>query len=88
MQQHIHLIVYVDDIILTGHTSTQVDAFIQTLVSRFSLKDLGELYYFVGVQIVPTPTCIFLGERKYIIGLLARMGIIDAKPTPMPIIVT
>lgn len=43
------LLVYVDDIILTGTTSSLLDEFVQQLGSQFSIKDLGQLHYFLGV---------------------------------------
>ena len=45
----LYLLIYVDDIILTGNSSAQVDQIFVTLAQRFSLKDLGSLSYFLGV---------------------------------------
>lgn len=44
----LYLIVYVDDIIVTGPNITNLDKFIETLAKRFSLKVLGDLSYFFG----------------------------------------
>jgi histone deacetylase 1/2 len=51
-QSHLlYLLVYVDDIIVTGDNEHAVNQFIQRLAARFSLKDLGSLQYFLGVEI-------------------------------------
>lgn len=50
----IYLIVYVDDIILTSSGSHALNELIQQLASRFGLKDLGFLSYFLGVEVLPT----------------------------------
>lgn len=49
----IALLVYVDDIIVTGNTDTAVTQLVQRLAARFSLKDLGTLSYFLGVEVIP-----------------------------------
>ena len=47
----IYLLLYVDDIIVTGNNSTQISHLIATLSLVFELKDLGPLNYFLGIQI-------------------------------------
>ena len=62
----IYLIVYVDDIIITCNSDSSLSQFVNIISKRFSLKDLGELSYFLGVEVVPQPNGLFLSERKYI----------------------
>ena len=50
----IYLLLYVDDIIVTGNDSTQVHNLIAALGQVFELKDLGPLNYFLGIQITQT----------------------------------
>jgi len=60
------VLIYVDDII-TGNTSTVVQQFINALQSKFSLKDLGYLYYFLGIKVSPTyDGTLPLTQTKYI----------------------
>ena len=49
----IYLLLYVDDIIITGN-DPQISYLITALSTTFELKDLGALSYFLGIQIVPT----------------------------------
>jgi Reverse transcriptase (RNA-dependent DNA polymerase) len=50
-QDHILiLLVYVDDIIVTGSDPVQVDQCIQHLNSRFAIRDLGQLHFFLGIE--------------------------------------
>ncbi|KAJ0491830.1 putative RNA-directed DNA polymerase [Helianthus annuus] len=49
----IFILVYVDDIIITGANPSIIQSFIQTLAARFSLKDLGNLSCFLGIEVIP-----------------------------------
>lgn len=48
------VLVYVDDIIVTRNSSTHIQQFINLLTTRFSLKDMGELSYFLGLEVTRT----------------------------------
>lgn len=61
-----------------------VTDFIDQLGSRFSLKDLGPLSYFLGVEVHPTPTGLFLNQHKYTHDLLALANMLEAKPVSTP----
>lgn len=75
----IYLIVYVDDIIITGPDQAHLLSFITTLATRFALKDLGHLSYFLGVEVIPTAHGLFLSQRKYVCDLLDSLDMLDTK---------
>lgn len=79
------LLVYVDDIIITGNNSPSIQDFISVLARRFSLKDLGPLHYFLGVEVVPCPQGLLLSQQRYIADLLARTKMTDARPVATPL---
>ena len=81
-----YLLVYVDDLILKGYNATKVNHFISILTQRFSIKDLGLLTYFLGVEVVPNKQGLLLSQRRYIIDLLTQTKMQDAKTvlTPIP----
>lgn len=81
----LYLLVYVDDIIVTGSSCTKLSKLIITLAARFSLKDLGCLSYFLGVEVIPSAAGMFLSQRKYITDLLHKSGMADAKPASTPL---
>ncbi|RVW14812.1 Retrovirus-related Pol polyprotein from transposon RE1 [Vitis vinifera] len=76
---------YVDDIIITGNNVEAAQTFIQQLSQRFSLKDLGPLTYFLGVEVTSHTNGLFLSQRKYIVDLLNRTHMTEAKPAPTPL---
>lgn len=48
----LYTLVYVDDIIITGNSSCKVAECIAALAHSFSIKDLGNLHYFLGVEVI------------------------------------
>ncbi|KAK2458167.1 putative mitochondrial protein [Trifolium repens] len=74
------LLLYVDDILLTGSTATLVAEFIQLLQSEFSMKDLGPLHHFLGIEILPTIDGLHLSQTHYAITILERANMMDCKP--------
>lgn len=64
------LIVYVDDMILTGNDPDEVKALKEHLSNEFEMKDLGYLKYFLGIEVSRSKGGIFLSQRKYIMDLL------------------
>ncbi|XP_017634631.1 uncharacterized mitochondrial protein AtMg00810-like [Gossypium arboreum] len=73
-----------DDIIVTGNHQGSIDAFVTSLDTQFSLKDLGPLNYFLGVEVEHTTDGIFLSQRKYIQDLLKQACMDQAKGSPTP----
>lgn len=52
MQSHIlYLLIYVDDIIVTGNNETLTNKFVDTLARRFTIKDLEDLSYFLEIEV-------------------------------------
>ncbi|CAL2247735.1 unnamed protein product [Prunus armeniaca] len=78
------LLLYVDDIILTGSDSPHLLIFLRTLGTEFDIKDLGRLHYFLGVEVHYHPTSIHLTQNKYTIDLLKRSNLLDCKPVSTP----
>lgn len=45
------LLLYVDDILVTGDSTTYLEWFIAQLSREFSMKDLDQLHYFLGIEV-------------------------------------
>jgi hypothetical protein len=82
----LYLLLYVDDIILTGNDSTAIGTLITQLASNFELKDLGPLRYFLGLQIEYTTARLFVHQRKYITDLLFKFHMLDCKAASTPFV--
>ena len=80
----LYMLVYVDDIILTRNNNDQLTIFIDQLSTRFSLKDLGNLSYFLGMEAVRTSKGLLLIQSRYIADLLEKTKMAGSKPVATP----
>ncbi|CAL9025768.1 unnamed protein product, partial [Prunus brigantina] len=81
----IALIVYVDDIVVTGNDTGEQLKLQKYLSQEFEMKDLGDLKYFLGIEVARSANGIFLSQRKYVLDLLAETGLLGCKPADTPI---
>ncbi|KAH9698541.1 protein kinase domain-containing protein [Citrus sinensis] len=79
------LIVYVDDIILTRDDIVEMSRLKQNLAKEFEIKDLGQLKYFLGMEVARSKKGIVVSQRKYILDLLKETGMSGCKPSDTPI---
>ncbi|GKD49774.1 ribonuclease H-like domain-containing protein [Tanacetum coccineum] len=80
----IALLVYVDDIVITGNDSVEINKVKEFLSSKFQIKDLGKLKYFLGIEILEENDGVFISQRKYCLELLQEFGMLACKPISTP----
>ena len=78
------LIVYVDDMVLTGDDPCEMKALQEYLATKFEMKDLGQLKYFLGIEVARSKHGVLLSQRKYVLDLLTETGMLDCKPVETP----
>ena len=81
----LYLLLYVDDIVLTGSHTKSIDQFVQSLGREFDVKDLGPLRYFLGLEILPHSHGLHISQVKYTLDLLHRSNMIECKPSSTPL---
>lgn len=79
------VLVYVDDFIVASSTQEATMALLQDLNKEFALKDLGELHYFLGIEVNKVRDGIILTQEKYANDVLRRVGMTSCKPVSIPI---
>uniref|UniRef100_A0A2N9EIQ9 Integrase catalytic domain-containing protein n=1 Tax=Fagus sylvatica TaxID=28930 RepID=A0A2N9EIQ9_FAGSY len=80
------LIVYVDDMIITGDDAEEISRLQEQLSTEFEMKNLGGLKYFLGIEVARSERGIFLSQRKYVLDLLTEVGLLECKPVDTPIV--
>nr|CAD1821673.1 unnamed protein product [Ananas comosus var. bracteatus] len=78
------LVVYVDDIVITGNDTAGISSLKFFLQTQFQTKDLGVLNYFLGIEVTRCKRGIFLSQRKYVLDLLVEIEKLGAKPCSAP----
>ena len=80
------LIIYVDDMIITGNDSAEIMRLQELLSREFEMKNLGGLKYFLGIEVARSKEGIYLSQRKYVLDLLTEVGMLDCKPADTPMV--
>ena len=81
------VLVYVDDLLITGPSEELITEVKQFLDDVFSIKDLGYAKYFLGLEIARSPAGTWVTQHKYIRDLIADTGLDQCRPasTPLPL---
>ena len=78
------IVIYVDDLIFTGSNKDEIADVKKVLGAEFDMKDLGELKYFLGIEVVQTPQGIWMLQRQYVLDMLKKYGMMACKPVATP----
>jgi len=79
------LLAYVYDIILARNDKEKIERIKQALNQTFKIKDLGDLKYFLYLEIKRSKKGIMVNEMKYTLELLTDAGLLACKPALSPI---
>ena len=82
--ESIIVIIWVDDLIIAASNSDLLNRFKNTMRSKFNMKDLGKISYFLGIQFDQKKDKITMNQKQYIIKMLERFGMSDCKPRSTP----
>src|SRR6266487_5356182 len=78
--------IYVDDIVFGGMSGQMMQHFVQQMQSEFEMSLVGELTYFLGLQVKQMEETIFISQSKYAKNIVKKFGMENAphKRTPAP----
>ncbi|PKU79458.1 Retrovirus-related Pol polyprotein from transposon TNT 1-94 [Dendrobium catenatum] len=79
------ILIYVDDLLVTGNNPLAIQQLLQQLRSHFALKQLGNISLFLGIQVIQSTSGYFLSQKHYASKLLNDAGFANCKPAPTPI---
>lgn len=79
------LLIYVDNILITGNNLDPIKDLKQFLHTHFCIKDLGELKYFLGLEIVGSKKGIYISQRKYALEIIKNTSFLGVKSVDFPI---
>nr|XP_016445243.1 PREDICTED: uncharacterized mitochondrial protein AtMg00810-like [Nicotiana tabacum] len=79
------ILVYVDDLLITGNNQQLLCSTRSDLMKNFKMKDLGELKFFLGFEFARSKRRILMYQRKYALELISESGLSGAKPAGTPL---
>ena len=79
------LLLYVDDMIITGDDLSGIQELKDFLNQQFEMKDLGHLSYFLGFEITHSTNGFYITQAKYASDILSRVGLTDSKTVDTPV---
>nr|XP_020158154.1 uncharacterized mitochondrial protein AtMg00810-like [Aegilops tauschii subsp. strangulata] len=80
-----YLLVYMDDIVLVSSSPAAADSLVTVLGRDFAVKDLGQLHFFLGIEVAhQSHGSLALTQNKYSLDLLRRAGMLKCKTSSTP----
>ncbi|XP_019153565.1 PREDICTED: uncharacterized protein LOC109150048 [Ipomoea nil] len=80
--------VYVDDIVFGSTQTGETDKLVKVMQQEFEMSMIGELTYFLGLQVNQSKEGIFISEAKYAKNLISKFGLESAKDARTPVSTT
>ena len=76
---------YVDDLVIADADLEEIGHVNSQLVASFDMKNLGELHYFLGIEVIRTLEGILINQRHYVLSMLFEFGMTDCKSVSTPV---
>ncbi len=73
------IVIYVDDLIITGDSDANIFDLKKLLKQKFEIKDLGKLHYFLDIKVFQSPKGIWLLQRQYALNKLSKYRMMGCK---------
>jgi len=83
-----YILIYVDDIIIACSKSSAIDTLLTLLNIDLSIKDLGPLHFFLGIEVIKNSSRFLLSQQHYILDILRCTNMVAAKPVSSPMSTT
>ena len=71
---------YVDDLIYVSNDGVMLADFKKSMMNEFDMIDLGLMRYFLIIEVVQSPTGIFISQKKHVFEILDRFQMKDCNP--------
>ncbi|XP_028548586.1 uncharacterized protein LOC114579063 [Dendrobium catenatum] len=83
-QSQIFLLVYVDDILVTGNNQEVINNILSKLHAQFNMQNLGTVHHFLGIKIQQFKDKFFLSQASYATSILTSANLTHCNPLANP----
>jgi hypothetical protein len=80
----VYVLVYVDDIIIANSSPVFTDTLVRKLNQEFSLKDLDDLHYFLGIEVKRSRHELLMTQERYALDILGRVNMSNCRAVHTP----
>ncbi|XP_073219704.1 uncharacterized protein [Cicer arietinum] len=77
---------YVDDLLVTSNNQQEVQKLVEDMKNQFEMSSLGEMNYFLGLEVYQSEDEIFLNQEKYAREILKKFRMESCKSVPTPLV--
>ena len=81
----VSILLYVDDLVIADADLDEIGRVKLQLAASFDMKDLGDLHYFLGIDVIRTPEGILLNQRDYLLSMLFKFRMAGCKFVSTPL---
>ena len=85
LQHRIFVLVYVDDIIVASASQEAASTLVKNLEKEFALKDLGDLHYFLEIEVSRSKDSLVMTQGRYALEILQQVGMTECKAADTPL---
>ncbi|GJX90679.1 retrovirus-related pol polyprotein from transposon TNT 1-94 [Tanacetum coccineum] len=78
--------IYVDDIIFASTKPAMCDEFSKIMTSKFKMSVMGQMTFFLGLQISQSPRGIFINQSNYALEIIKKYGMLSSDPVDTPMV--
>ncbi|GJZ05471.1 retrovirus-related pol polyprotein from transposon TNT 1-94 [Tanacetum coccineum] len=78
--------IYVDDIIFASTKPAMCDEFAKIMTSKFKMSMMGQMTFFLGLQISQSPRGIFINQSNYALEIIKKYGMLSSDPVDTPMV--
>ena len=81
----VSILLYVDDLVIADADLEEIGRVKSELARLFSMKDLGNLHYFLGIKVIRTPEGMLISQRHYVVSMIFNFGMTECRSVSTPL---
>ena len=81
----VSILLYVDDLVIAGANLDEIGCIKSQLMASLEMKDLGDLHYFLRIEVICNPESILINQQHYVLSILYKFSMMECKSVSTPL---